>query len=73
METLEQLTTRELILAIAAATDHDPVPDRRKELLLELTGRDLDLHTCKPSGAPAVRLSRTTSSCSASHLTCWTS
>ena len=53
LERLGLLTTRELILTIAAATDLDPVPDRRCDLLLELLDRDLNLHGWSPSWCPS--------------------
>ena len=44
LEQLGQLSNRELVLEIAAGTDHDPVPGRCASLLLELLVRDLHLH-----------------------------
>lgn len=54
LEELGQLTEPELSFAIALGTDHEPVPGRRLELLLDLLERDADLrgwslHWC-PSG-----------------------
>lgn len=54
LEQLGQLSRVELAFAIAAATDHEPTPGRRAELLIDLLARDLDLHqwklSCCPSG-----------------------
>lgn len=53
LEKLGDLTYRELVLAISLGTDHDPVPGRRGELLLELLDRDLELHGWTLSWCPS--------------------
>jgi hypothetical protein len=41
---LGTLASLDLVRAIALSTDHDPVPGRRGDLLIEMLDRDLDLH-----------------------------
>lgn len=53
LEQLGQLTTGELAFAITVATDHEPVPGRRVELLIDLLERDLDLHQWALSWCPS--------------------
>ena len=53
LDKLGKLTSGELVHEIALSTDHDPVPGRRAELLMDMLDRDLDVREWKLAWCPS--------------------
>lgn len=53
LRNLGKLTSGELFGEIALSTDHDPVPGRRGEMLIEMLDRDLDMREWQLEWCPS--------------------